>query len=240
MFFSRLPPCWRVSIFLLALLLSLLTSSCAAPTRFRPARTLKKGTLEASATFEGLGHNHIEKKPEPGCYDCEGHGPSLGVPPWLPHPGLAIRYGITDGLELGAGLSFTTLRVDLTAEILETPLLDLAVGGGFGVEHLFLIPLAPSLSLPLIIDLNLRPWLVLTPYVGAGGWFPLADRDPLLVAETGVGLEIRPTSFFALRPHFARLWPLGPNEQLMSIMWDEPLTALYSFGLDLAFGGTRK
>lgn len=239
---TRSSPCRRVSIFPLVALLASLLSGCAAPTQFRPARTLEKGAIESSLTLHGLGFTPIKTPSDPDCYDCEGHGPSLrGVadPPSLPHPGYAIRYGITDELEFGAGLSWTTLRVDLTLEVLETPFLDLAVGAGIGADHLFLIPIAPSFSLPVIAGLNLRPWLVLTPYAALGGWIPLGTYDSLLVAETGIGLELRPTATFALRPHFARLWPLGPSLQDTNFLWSERSSALYSFGLDLVFGGSR-
>lgn len=238
MHFLRLPPCRCVSPLLLALL-SLLSAGCAAPTQFRPARTLDKGTTESSFTLQGLSYTRNETPPDPDCYDCEGHGPSLGLPPALPHLGYAFRYGITDKVGFGAGFSFTTIRVDLTGEILKTPFLDLAAGAGLGVDHLFLIPVAPSLSFPLLVGLNLSPWLVLTPYAAVGGWIPLGNNDSLVVAETGIGLELRPTAAFAMRPHFARLWPLGPRLQEIDFIWPERFFALYSFGLDFVFGGSR-
>lgn len=115
---------WRVSVLVFAL------SACSHPTGFRPARTLEAGQLEHS-----MGLQAATIVPTGGTdallFDFdEAEGTSRSRPFT---PTYAIRYGLTDSLEIAARRGAAFARAEATFQLLEARFLDLAIGGDLGL-----------------------------------------------------------------------------------------------------------
>ena len=150
-------------------------------------------------------------------------------------PTMTVRYGLTERLQLGmqAGLSYG--RAEATFQVLETPIVDLALGADLGlgaspvqVEHDVerKSNLYPSLGVPVLGGLRPLPALSVVGHLGPPYW------GGIWSVQAGAGLDVAVGSLLSLRPHVSVLLPPADEEEYRAIgNQARPLLV----GFDLAF-----
>lgn len=233
----------------ICVVLALLATACAHPSRFRPARNLEAKESEVTIGLQATTPVGFFAN-----YD-EGN--------WVPlTPTFALRYGLTDWLEIGGQLGVMHEHLDLKLQLLRSRHLDLSVGLdlGFTLGSTVLHPephgmesqefgvgpqpmpldslelfknekkenapfFAPSASLPIFLGINPTPWLSFIAF-GAGG-----NVAGAWVLQAGGGIEFSSIPGISLRPHVSFLFP---QEEVVQAGGEG--RPHFLFGLDLAFG----
>lgn len=214
----------HASIHLLILLLLVGTTACAAPSAFRPAKTVGAGRFEHAIGFQVTSPVHLNGPDAAWSENLPGRSF------WSPMtPTYALRLGLTDRLQIGGQLGLPYARGEAQFQFLESRFLDLALGAdiGFGASPLS----KPGQrgyhalgALPLIVGVNPFPFLSVVAQVGPASWGVEG-----LQFGGGIDLEL---PLVSLRPHVAFFEPFG--DPVLNEVRDPPFIL---FGLDLAFGG---
>jgi len=190
------------------LLLGILNWTSCAPTALRPARAVSEGEVE-----------HVLSFTYPIAPD---------VP--IPIPAYTLRYGVADSLDLGASIDgLSTVSVDATVQVLRRREVDLALGPQVTFNMIGLMfAVGPSLSAPVLLDLNLGPAVSLMAIAGPMN-VDLGKKDRIWLLHAAGGLDVRITEGFSLRPHAGSYTNLS----------DPRGSSLPYLGLAFGFGGRR-
>lgn len=221
---------WLVSIFVFVL------SACSHPTGFRPARTLEAGQLEHGVGLQAA-TMVVTGGTDALLFDFDEAEGTARSRPFTPT--YAIRYGLTDSLEIGGQAGATFARAEATFQLLESHFLDLAIGGDLGLGAAPVRPrsdeergapnLYPSLGVPLLVGLRPLPWLSLVGHSGPAYW------GWIWAVQTGGGVDFNAIPGISIRPHVSFLFALE-DEIGQAGGSGRPH---HVFGLDVAFGGRR-
>ena len=221
-----------------------LLTGCPNPNLYTTPRTLEPGKLQWNLAAEGIGASYTQTVTTGvaanGTTTTATQTQSFGSPMV---PSFGIRYGIIDGLELGAHLqNMDSLEADLKVRLLKGTL-DLAVDPGvqgfyysFSVNNETTSLAVTYLHLPLLVGVNLNRSISLVASPGfayaaasasasdAGGVSGAAGTSGP-IGRLGVGIDFRIGQHFALHPEVTFLKAFSDNQAL-----------LYIFGLGFNFG----
>jgi hypothetical protein len=200
---------------------------CPNPNAYTTPRTLNPGALQWQVAAEGWGATF--NQPVPNSSGVGVHTESVSIfTPTLPSFG--IRYGLSDGFELGARVSnLDSLSGDLKVRLLKSTF-DLAVDPGVQFYYLSVSTTDASnqnvsesaavfyFHLPVLLGVNfsegfsvvLSPgvtYALATATVNAGNNTQQAAGSTGLMARGGIGFDIRFSKKFALHPEFTVLNP---------------------------------
>jgi hypothetical protein len=110
-----------------SLVLALITSaSCVMPAQVRPPRTLDAGRFENTAGLRLATSPLLDAGVNVSIADMGDDRNDLGFTPVY-----ALRYGLNDWLELGGEVGLYTLRMEVTAQLIESRGFDLTLGYDF-------------------------------------------------------------------------------------------------------------
>jgi hypothetical protein len=209
------------------------------PAQVRPPRTLDAGRTEVTTglritslqPFAGYSHPNRESKSiDPGL--ARNTSTSAGLA-----PAAAIRYGLTDRLEFGAGFSGPHSSAESTYQLVRTSAFDLSlglsIGVGLGVPAVNRGTWQPTAAAPLTAGVNLGRNISL---IAMGAPAYLHDA---LHTQVGAGVDLRLSGFVALRPTASWLVPFPGNTydgRLLGLV-EHPYALV---GIDVAFGGDRR
>lgn len=217
-----------------ALLLAFSAWGCSATGMVQTAQTLGKGAWEASI--------------EPGIIGA------IQFPPPGPVLNAALRYGVSDRVDIGARLG--TSRFEFQSKFLltapENPSLAVALAPSFGLALDFaglgFIPMV-QLPVPLLIglkfgqnELTIGPRLVNTLFFGPEE--PETGAVYVLSAATSLGFAAQVTDTFRILPEFSLSLPAAiaklENNSSTKYLPFEKGVLLYAFTLGFQFGSKRK
>jgi hypothetical protein len=164
-------------------------------------------------------------------------------------PTVGLRYGLGEGVDVGARLASLTASADLKWNFLRSQLFDVALVPGF---QFYVVPRVGSsdveenvsrdmpvtlLHAPVLLGFNVAPNFSIIPSLGVS--YGLADRLPYaasdidssqvlreLFARAGLGLDVRLTPGFALHPELSVLRGVGDMDGFL----------VFTGGLGLVFG----
>jgi len=110
----------------IAVRIAVATGACSHPAGFRPARTLEAGRSEHSVGVQAAGlygHWLIESAVSESSWRS-----------WFPQvtPTYALRYGLSDSVDVGGQIGLSFVRGELTYQLLESRWVDVALGADLG------------------------------------------------------------------------------------------------------------
>ncbi len=208
---------------------------CPNPNAYTTPRTLNPGDLQWQVAAEGWGATFNETVPNT---TVGVHTVSTSIfTPTLPTFG--IRYGITDGFDLGARLSnLDSLSVDGKIRLVKGTV-DLAVDPGLQAFYLSVSSGTDASNqtvttsaaifyfhLPLLVGFNLSEkfsivvspgvtYAVATTAINSGNDQQQAAASTGLMARGGIGVDWRLSKKFAIHPEVTFLKSFGDNDALM-------------------------
>lgn len=205
------------------------------PAQVRAPRTLEEGRFEHSVGLRFATPPALRKSDVSFGLDLgEGFNP-LGV-----SPSYALRYGVLEWLEVGAEIHPANLRLETAVQLLESRMVDLALGldGGYSFEELEHDTSSRfSAAIPLLAGLNLHRNLTVIGMAAPAIW------SNGLFVQVGGGIDLRLGSL-SLRPTFAQM--IRVKKEDPTILYDGGsvgpaygTSTFYLLGLDVAFGSGR-
>lgn len=197
-------------------MLGLAATGCPNPNTYGTPRTVPKGRVAHTIAAEGVGYR-LTRRDE---YVSESEPKSVATT--IPvMPSYMLRVGILDRLDFGfRAANFTSLGVDLKANVLRTPSFDLAVDPM--VQWAGLVVDTTHLHLPLLIGVNLSDSfsIVATPGImyatsNLDNEEGLKDIEQLMGTtgfsmRFGLGFDARVSKKFAVHPEITFLRALNP------------------------------
>jgi hypothetical protein len=217
-----------------------LLTGCPNPNLYTTPRTLEPGKVQWNLAAEGIGanFNNTVTTTDPVTMMTTTSTQSASfVLPMLPSFG--VRYGMADGLELGAHVqNFDSGELDLKVRLLKGSL-DLAVDPGVQGYYLSVNNVALGVGyvhLPLLVGVNLSrsvslvaspgfAWAFVTGTVTDNNGSSGAAAASGAIGRLGLGVDFRVGQHFAFHPEVTFLKAFGSNEAL-----------IYVFGLGFNFG----
>jgi hypothetical protein len=202
----------------------LFLTACPSPSTYTVPRTLERGDLQFVLAAEAYGYTGNA----PTVLTSSGSTSSLRVTTVTPQPPtIGFRYGVIDGLEVGARIPhLDSLAADLKGRLLRGTL-DFALDPGFQIMDITATTAAPTqhvgvldLHAPLLAGLNVSDGLTLITSLGLmysaatgvpnGGFAAEASG-----AQTGawgrfaLGVDIHPSEKIAWHPEVTCMVGLG-------------------------------
>jgi hypothetical protein len=226
-------------------LLCLLASGCFNPNTYTTPRTLNPGDIQFQVAPELYGGTITETVPRPGVGNAVDTTSVSFLLPTLPSFG--IRYGLSDGFELGARLpNLTSLAADLKIRLLKSTV-DLAIDPGAQVFYysvgagsannstvsettfvsIFHAPLLLGVNLSDSFSIVLSPgvaYALVTGTINSGDAYQQAASSGFML-RGGLGVDVRFSKKFALHPEVTVLKGWGDTDPL-----------LYNVGIGINFG----
>ncbi|WP_373048333.1 hypothetical protein [Vulgatibacter sp.] len=190
-----------------AFVLLITLCGCPAANRYGTPRTMPAGTSGHVLSLDGnllsddmvgsflCGSGAAEETGEPADDPCKGRD----LTP-LPFPNVVYtwRHGLAQGLELGVGAGTAPfLGLDLKVELLRSRYFDAAVAPTLATSFIY-----PSVSLPLLLGINLSNDVALLPQAGAHLFTAIPDQESHIAFwwSAGLGAQFRSDDDFALQP----------------------------------------
>jgi hypothetical protein len=208
---------------------ALLLSGCPNPNAYTVPRTLDPGEIQATLSPELFAYRYRS-----------GGGSVIGVTPTAPSFG--VRYGLSDGVEVGGRLSGMFSPVVDSKIRLVRGAVDMAIDPRIQLLYLYVsgsteTELLLELYGPLLVGINLSPTLTLvaSPGIGYGlatsrlssstSGAEIAAGAAGFMASLGVGVDVRTGKHFAVHPEFTVIRVFDSAQTFMGI-----------FGLGLNMG----
>jgi hypothetical protein len=217
------------------------------PNEYTTPRTLNPGDVQFQVAPEFYGGSFTQTVPRPGGAPGVNTQTATFFVPTLPSFG--VRYGLSDGFELGGRLpNLSSLAVDGKIRLLKSTL-DLAVDPGVQVSYfsensatdasgqtisqntavfVFNAPILLGVNLSEALSIVLSPgiaYALATTSITTGDTYAQATGSSGFMVRGGLGVDIRFSKKFALHPEVTILKGFGDTEPL-----------LYLIGVGVNFG----
>lgn len=196
--------------------LGFLATGCPNPNTYGTPRTIPKGKVAHTIAAEGVGYRFTRR--DAYVSETEPRDVSTAIPVL---PSYMLRVGIVDRLDFGFRVAnFTSLGVDLKANLVRTPSFDLAIDPM--VQWAGLVVDTTHYHLPLLLGINLSDSfsIVATPGIMYATSNLNQDEDFAeieqlmgttgLSARFGIGFDARVSPKFAVHPELTFMRALDP------------------------------
>jgi hypothetical protein len=234
----------RVAVYLGGAGALVLLTGCPNPNLYTTPRTLEPGKLQWNLAGEGIGINYNETITTGVAANGTPITAQQSTSVWSPMlPSFGVRYGLVDGLELGAHVqNLDSLEADLKVRLLKGTF-DLAVDPGVqGFYYSITVNNSTTsiavtyLHLPLLMGVNFSKsvsfvaspgfaWAVVSGSATDANGTQGASATSGAIGRLGLGFDFRIGSKFALHPEITFLKAFSSTDATM-----------YIFGLGFNFG----